>query len=511
MKYLVISVDDRLPKKKYYIYKDRRKVYDFDASVTDGEPSYSVYSDVTRFGEGEFEIKDAEGTNVPFGYADAIPARDEIESGKELRPVIHYTAPVGWLNDPNGLVYADGKYHLFAQHNPYSRYWGNMTWIHAVSDDLLHWAELGDALFPDELGTMYSGSAVVDRENAAGFGKDAIILFYTAAGNNSEASKDKPYTQCLAYSTDGGMTFTKYANNPIIPHIIGANRDPKVVYSPELGRWILALYLDKNDYGLFLSDNLINWEKWETVTMKTDTECPNFFPLKYGGKNIWVLFGAADKYMLFEINDGRLVRIQDEERLYFAKGGSYASQVYWGTDPDTVRLSWLHTDTKGAVFNSQMGVPTEMFLQEEAGKIRLGSYPKLDLMRYGSEIITDVVTGQGEFTLAEADECSGKAVSIELGFGSDCPDFVISVFGCEAKVSPSENIFSVNGQTAPLSFDGSEEKGLSLVVDTLSCECFADGGLIYCNYLINAQREKGIKITTSGKSDISVSAELIRP
>ena len=159
MKYLVISVDDRLPKKKYYIYKDRRKVYDFDASVTDGEPSYSVYSDVTRFGEGEFEIKDAEGKNVPFGYADAIPARDEIESGKELRPVIHYTAPVGWLNDPNGLVYADGKYHLFAQHNPYSRYWGNMTWIHAVSDDLLHWAELGDALFPDELGTIYSGSA----------------------------------------------------------------------------------------------------------------------------------------------------------------------------------------------------------------------------------------------------------------------------------------------------------------------------------------------------------------
>ena len=307
------------------------------------------------------------------------------------------------------------------------------------------------------------------------------------------------------------MTFTKYAGNPIIPHIIGGNRDPKVVFSSELGRWIMALYLDGNDYRLFLSDDLIHWKEWENVKMKTDTECPNFYPLDFEGRKIWVLSGAADKYMLFEIKDKKLVLIQDEENLYYARGGSYAAQVYSGTDPETIRLSWLHTDTKGAIFNSQMGVPTDMFLRGSGGKIRLGSYPRLDIMRYGSEVISEVVTGQGEFTLAEADECSGKAVSIELGFGSDCPEFVISVFGYEAKVSPSENSFSVNGQTAPLSFDESEEKGLSLVVDTLSCECFADGGLIYCNYLINAQREKGIKITTSGKSDISVSAELIRP
>ncbi|MBO4355267.1 MAG: glycoside hydrolase family 32 protein [Clostridia bacterium] len=511
MNYLVLKVDDRLPKKKYFIFKDGKNVYDFDASLTKGEAQYRVYSDILRFGQGKYEIKDIDGVSVSFETADEMPSRDEIESGRELRPIIHYTAPIGWLNDPNGLVYFDGKFHLFAQHNPYSRDWGNMTWIHAVSGDLLHWEELGDALFPDEFGTMFSGSAVVDRDNVAGFGKDAIILFYTAAGNNSEMSKGQPFTQCLAYSTDNGMTFTKYAGNPIIPHIIGGNRDPKVVYSPELGRWIMALYLDGNDYRLFLSDDLIHWKEWENVKMKTDTECPNFYPLDFEGRKIWVLSGAADKYMLFEIKDKKLVQIQDEENLYYAKGGSYAAQVYSGTDPETIRLSWLHTDTKGAIFNSQIGVPTDMFLRGSGGKIRLGSYPRLDIMNYESEPVVDVVTEAGCSVIASPDQCKGRAVSIELAFRKTCPDFELEVFGCRIVVSPMSNRFFVNSQEAPLSFDDAEEKGLCVVADTLSAECFADGGLIYANYLINADREKGIVINTKEGADITVSAELIAP
>ena len=511
MNYLVLNVDDKLPKKTCFIYKDGKVVYDFAASVTDGAPAYCVYSDVRRFGDGSFEIKDAEGNNVSFSCADKIPSRDEIESGKELRPVIHYTAPIGWLNDPNGLVFANGKFHLFAQHNPYSRDWGNMSWIHAVSDDMLHWEELGDTLFPDELGAMFSGSAVVDEKNAAGFGKGAIILFYTAAGNSSVMSKDKPFTQCMAYSVDGGKTFVKYKNNPIVPHIIGLNRDPKVVFSNELGKWIMALYLDGNDYKLLVSDNLIDWKEWENVTLKTDIECPNFYPLEFEGRKLWVFSGASDKYMLFEIKDQKLVLVQDDENLYYAANGSYAAQVYFGTEPETIRQAWLPTDTKGAVFNSQMGVPTDMFLRRSGGKIRLGTYPNLDLMNYVSEPIAAVITKEGRSVIADAEQCRGKAVSIELAFKSSCPDFRLEVFGCRIWFSPESNKFFVNGQEAPLSFDDADEKGFCVVADTLSAECFADGGLIYANYLITADREKGITIDAGAGADISVSADLIMP
>lgn len=134
--------------------------------------------------------------------------------------------------------------------------WGNMTWGHATSADLIRWTELGDALFPDEQGTMFSGSAIVDETNAAGFGTGAILLFYTAAGGHSVLSKGRRFSQCLAYSTDNGNTFTKYQKNPIIPHIIGTNRDPKVQWSEELGKYTLSLYLDDRDYAIFTSDNL---------------------------------------------------------------------------------------------------------------------------------------------------------------------------------------------------------------------------------------------------------------
>ena len=124
------------------------------------------------------------------------------------RPQFHYSPRVGWGNDPNGLVWKDGEWHFFHQHNPFGIDWGNMHWAHAVSRDLVHWEWLGDKLFPDKFGTMYSGSAVVDRENTAGFGKEALVFLYTAAGH--------PDSQCLAYSTDGRTLF-KFEGNPVIP------------------------------------------------------------------------------------------------------------------------------------------------------------------------------------------------------------------------------------------------------------------------------------------------------
>ena len=175
---------------------------------------------------------------------------------EQYRPQFHFTAAKGWLNDPNGLVFYQGEYHLFFQHNPKGIKWGNMTWGHAVSANLLHWTQRDHAIFPDKLGTIFSGSAVVDWNNTAGFqtgDEKVIVCIYTSAGNTSPESKDQPFTQSIAYSNDRGRTWTKYDNNPVLKNVIGANRDPKVLWHAPSKQWIMALYIDKSDYALFAS------------------------------------------------------------------------------------------------------------------------------------------------------------------------------------------------------------------------------------------------------------------
>jgi fructan beta-fructosidase len=157
--------------------------------------------------------------------APRAPAQEPLYREK-YRPQFHFTPKKGWLNDPNGLVFHQGEYHLFFQHNPFDTKWGKMTWGHAISTDLVHWTQMANALEPDRMGAMFSGSAVVDWDNTAGFKKGVektLVTVCTAAGGTSPDSKGQPFTQCIAYSTDRGRTWTKYAGNPVVPHTTSAS------------------------------------------------------------------------------------------------------------------------------------------------------------------------------------------------------------------------------------------------------------------------------------------------
>ena len=196
------------------------------------------------------------------------------------RPQFHFTAQTGWLNDPNGLVYFDGEYHLFFQFvTQLDGHDDAKLWGHAVSTDLVHWHQLENALEPDTLGAMWSGSAVIDWDNTSGFGSPGhppLVALYTAAGGRSPQSKGHSATQCLAYSTDRGRTLTKYAGNPVLPHIAGENRDPKVVWYAPTRHWIMALYVDGDQFGLFSSPDLKAWTQIQTLTIPGCIECPDF-------------------------------------------------------------------------------------------------------------------------------------------------------------------------------------------------------------------------------------------
>ena len=155
------------------------------------------------------------------------------------RPQFHFTPKTNWTNDPNGLIHYKGEYHLFFQHNPSGIDWGNMTWGHAVSRDLVHWKQLPHAIYPDELGTIFSGSGVVDWKNTGGFqtGDEAVLVnFYTSAGNH--APEPVPFTQSIAYSNDRGRSWIKYEGNPVIEHIVASNRDPKVIWHEPTEKWV---------------------------------------------------------------------------------------------------------------------------------------------------------------------------------------------------------------------------------------------------------------------------------
>lgn len=369
--FLNFPVKNGAPKKWVTLSVDGKELHRFDIELADAEPDWWAFFDAAPLRGKTVKVKVDKLADTSKGLS-AIDQTTEIKDSQDLyreplRPQFHFTSQRGWLNDPNGLVYFEGEYHLFYQHNPYGWDWGNMHWGHAVSQDLVHWKELPAALYPDQHGTMFSGSAIVDWNNTTGFqsGKvPPLVAMFTAAG--------KPFTQGLAYSNDRGRSWTKYEHNPVLGHIVHENRDPKVVwYAPEK-KWVMALYLDHNDYALFASPNLKQWEKLGDVKLPGDAECPEFFEMPVDGdpKNTrWIFYGANGRYLVGKF-DGK--QFTPESGPHPLQHGNcwYASQTYSdipAQDGRRILVPWGRLPNgeifRGMPFNQMMGLPVELELR----------------------------------------------------------------------------------------------------------------------------------------------------
>ena len=386
-RWLLLPVKNGAKKCKMEVRDGAEVLRFFDIELAGGEPDWWAPLDLGAWQGKTLTLWADKLPGGSKGLADARLADAPVPADglyrEPLRPLLHFSARRGWLNDPNGFSYYNGEYHLFFQHNPYGVNWGNMHWGHAVSKDLTHWEEVDEALYPDALGPMFSGSAVVDHANTSGFGKDGkapLVLIYTAAGN--------PATQCIAYSLDG-RTFTKYAGNPVVANITPGNRDPKVFWHAPTRRWIMALYVGRPDKlhttELLSSPNLREWSRLSIINGDKGGgnylyECPDLFELACAGSGAkWVHFGADGQYALGTF-DGTTFT-PEAERLRGHRGNCYYAAQTFSDMPDgrRVLIGWLQAPAPGMPFNQCMNLPHELGLAQTPDGIRLTRTPVKEL------------------------------------------------------------------------------------------------------------------------------------
>lgn len=255
-KYLLLPVEDASPDVRISMIVDNKEVKSFDVRLAINKVDYFVPVDLSDYSgklvSFKFKMNSNDPVRVNLSPDNTACCREmklsdtfDTTNREKFRPVYHFSPLYGWMNDPNGMVYKDGEYHLFYQHNPYGSKWGNMNWGHAISKDLINWEYRPDAITPDAFGTIFSGSAVVDHNNTAGFGAGAIIAIYTQNGDRQ--------VQSIAYSTDNGRTFTKYADNPVLVSEARDFRDPKVFWYEGTKRWIMVLAVGQEMQFFFFS------------------------------------------------------------------------------------------------------------------------------------------------------------------------------------------------------------------------------------------------------------------
>lgn len=455
---------------------------------------------------------------------------------EEYRPIYHFSPAKGWMNDPNGMVYADGTYHMFFQYYPDSTVWGPMHWGHAVSTDLVHWEEKEIAIYPDSLGYIFSGSAVLDQENTSGLGTSSnppLVAIYTYHDMEGEKSGKSDYqSQAIAYSIDEGETWIKYPNNPVLPNQgIRDFRDPKVrKYQSSNGenQWLMTLAA-KDRIQFYSSPDLKSWSLLSEFGQDVGAhggvwECPDLIPFKTpDGKEKWILLvsinpggpqkGSATQYFIGDFVDGTFT--PDDTMIRWLDYGpdNYAG-VTWFNAPNnrTLFIGWMSNWLYGQQvptqsWRSAMTLPRELSLFDVDGTLLVRSSPAPELTGLrgekfsvgdqsklpspATEILASVASGQ--FSLEFSNELGEKViVSKENG--------LVSVDRSQAGKAEFHEDFAAL-HSAPMSW---EAENIRIYLDASSIELFVnEGELVITSLLFPSSPWKEMKVI-DGLNDVQI-------
>ncbi|MCI7764205.1 MAG: glycoside hydrolase family 32 protein [Bacteroidales bacterium] len=439
------------------------------------------------------------------------PGEEANSRNEQYRPQIHYTPAKNWINDPNGMIYLDGTYHLYYQYNPQGNGWGNLSWGHATSTDMLHWEEQPVALQPDALGMIFSGSAVCDKDNTAGFGANAIVALYTSASAAQQ--------QSIAYSHDGGKTFTTYEGNPVIKNNDDNLRDPKVFWHEESKKWIMSLAKGwAGGMEIWSSPDLKRWTKESEFILNLtgrpsfQWECPDLIPFEYNGKRKWVLIvsvnpcgpvlGSGTMYFVGDF-DGKHFTADDlDYPLWLDYGMDNYAGVTWNNTGDRHVLigwmnNWQYADrVPCSPWRSAMTLPRELKLVEYNGTPHLTSAVIGEISGIADEWngVTSTFDAKDAYQLhLELDLNSNSNITLSNAQGEK---FSVDINVSAKMLSVHRNsatgvtnfapTFSIPSINAPLNTSGNKLI-LDFYVDRSSVELIASDGLTSVTNLVFPQ------------------------
>ncbi len=524
-----IPIKENAPRYYFEIHADSGLIRAFDASValTD-DIDFWVKHDMYEWSGEQIKVRTYQYfENRPEILNNLVLSDNIVDSDnlyqENLRPQFHFTAKRGWLNDPNGLVFHEGEYHLFYQANPYGNDYGrndyNKTWGHAVSEDLVHWRELPAAINPDHLGSIYSGSAVIDHNNTTGFGSEeqtSMVALYTSAGTRNRWSFGKPFTQSVAYSLDNGRTFTKYDGNPVLANLGYINRDPKAFWYEAGQHWVIVLYLDHGAFVFFTSDDLKEWKQQSTIEIEdlgisevaAFEDCPELFELPIDGNRVnskWVLYAGSGDYVLGDF-DGKKF-IPEIGLLKYNHGDCfYASQTFNNVpteDGRRIQMAWGIVDFPEMPFNQMMTFPVSLTLRNTTNGVRIFANPVNEI-----EKLYDSVKSYSDIEILPDED-------LLEGFNSGSYDIEINM----SSSSQGKILFKANGREIKIDLDRQKimsgdleidyqnrnaEINVRLLVDIKSIEVFLDNGKIYMPLRIDGKIEsESISLTSDSPLNIN--------
>ena len=526
--YLLLPVQEKAEMCNIKVVKNNTQVKALNVRLASNHIDYYVPLDLKQFGEDAKLALDIhvngtyrnDGELSGFTCWKNMQLSDTFDTAnrEKYRPVYHHTPAWGWMNDPNGMFYKDGVWHLYFQYNPYGSQWENMTWGHSTSTDLIHWTFQGAPIEADAWGTIFSGSAVVDHNNTAGFGKGAVVAMYTSAGENQ--------TQSIAYSNDNGQTFTKYDGNPVLTSNTPDYRDPHVFWNEDIKRWNMIM-AEGQHMDIYSSADLKEWKLESQFGAEYGNhggvwECPDLMKMKVRGTDQykWMLLcninpggpfgGSATQYFVGQF-DGHKFTCESapEVTKWMDYGKDHYATVTFDNAPDGrhVAMAWMSNwqyanQVPTMQYRSANSVPRDLDLYEYQGQTYCGVTPSPELAaarpKKATKTLTEacemVVTLKGNATITLAND---KGEQVVMTYDEKSRTFAMD------RTKSGQKEFSDDFAALTVAPVHGKMSQLRLFIDRSSIEAFdADGKMAMTNLVFPTKPYN--KVLVKGKANYVV-------